>query len=52
MKKHLFPCEFCGEVVGDDPDYQGWKVMDRKGILHLFCSYLCALRFFGLGRDK
>lgn len=50
--KILVPCEFCGEPVYQNPDDAPWRIVDRKRILHIFCSYLCALRYFGLGRSQ
>jgi hypothetical protein len=51
-EKAVHQCEFCGEIAGVEPDYQPWKIFDGAGTLHIFCSYLCALRFFGIGRRK
>ncbi len=53
MKEKAIPlCEFCGEPTWQTADDQMWRVLSKKGVLHTFCSLLCALRFFGLGRHK
>lgn len=39
-------CEFCGELLQKDPDDLPWRFMGGDQVLHWFCSYLCAIRFF------
>ncbi len=48
MKKAEVRCEFCDEITWQSPDNAEWRFVNKKKRIIAFCSYLCAMRYFGL----